>query len=174
MGRQIFFFKLDLKWVFYSKKVEFLASNIIIWTKFLIGTPLGPIGHGSPTQIEGGQISWLLPSEPPFFIFFGGFLVVKFINHLEFFTDFISFNQAPCSRSKNQYKLGACQKMQNYIFFSNQNIYLYISITELSCIFFHVKKHLTSTKDACEKWWIVQFTISRVNNVPDIGGKPSK
>ena len=26
----IFFFKLDLKWVFYSKKVEFLASNIII------------------------------------------------------------------------------------------------------------------------------------------------
>ena len=108
------------------------------------------------------------------FSFLGVFLVVKFINHLEFFTDFISFNQAPCSRSKNQYKLGACQKMQNYIFFSNQNIYLYISITELSCIFFHVKKHLTSTKDACEKWWIVQFTISRVNNVPDIGGKPSK
>ena len=102
------------------------------------------------------------------------FLTLFLLYHLEFFTDFISFNQAPCSRSKNQYKLGACQKMQNYIFFSNQNIYLYISISELSCIFFHVKKHLTSTKDACEKWWIVQFTISRVNNVPDIGGKPSK
>ena len=59
---------------FYSKKVEFLASNIIIWTKFLIGTPLGPIGHGLPTQIDGGQISWLLPSELPFLIFFGVFL----------------------------------------------------------------------------------------------------
>ena len=64
-------FKLDLKWVFYGKKVEFLASNIIIWTKFLIGTPRGPIGHGLPTQIDGGQISWLLPSKLPFLIFFG-------------------------------------------------------------------------------------------------------
>ena len=71
---RFFFFKLDLKWVFYSKKVEFMASNIIIWTKFLIGTPLGPIGLGSPTQIEGGQISWLLPSELPFLIFFWVFL----------------------------------------------------------------------------------------------------
>ena len=67
-------FKLDLKWVFYGKKVEFLASNIIIWTKFLIATPLGPIGLGWPTQIEGGQISWLLPSELPFLIFFWVFL----------------------------------------------------------------------------------------------------
>ena len=63
------------------------------------------------------------------------------------------------------------QKKCNYFFQIRISIYTYI--TELSCIFFHVKKHLTSTKDACEKWWIVQFTISRVNNVPDIGGKPS-
>jgi hypothetical protein len=63
-----------LKWVFYTKKVDFLASNIIIWTKFLIATPLGPIGLGWPTQIEGGQISWLLPSESPFSIFFWVFL----------------------------------------------------------------------------------------------------
>ena len=50
-----------------------MASNIIIWTKFLIATPLGPIGLGWPTQIEGGQISWLLASELPFSIFFGFF-----------------------------------------------------------------------------------------------------
>ena len=63
-----------MKWVFYSKYCEFLASNIIIWAKFLIGTPLGPIGPGWPTQIDGGQISWLLPSELPFLIFFWVFL----------------------------------------------------------------------------------------------------
>ena len=74
MGRQFFFFQTGFEVGFYSKKVEFLASNIIIWTKFLIATPLGPIGLGSPTQIEGGQISWLLPSELPFSIFFKFFL----------------------------------------------------------------------------------------------------
>ena len=65
---------MDLKWVFYGKKVEFLASNIIIWTKFSIATPPEPIGLGSPTQIDGSQISWLLPSEFPFLIFFWFFL----------------------------------------------------------------------------------------------------
>ena len=30
---------------------RFLASNNIIWTKFLIGAPLGPIGCGCTTQI---------------------------------------------------------------------------------------------------------------------------
>ena len=141
----------------------------VIQKRCMISASFELMSRVQKLHITSGQKSAII-----FWVFWGFFLVFSQIYHLEFFTDFISFNQAPCSRSKNQYKLGACQKMQNYIFFSNQNIYLYISITELSCIFFHVKKHLTSTKDACEKWWIVQFTISRVNNVPDIGGKPSK
>ena len=48
---KFFFFQTGFEVGFYSKKVEFLASNIIIWTKFLIATPLGPIGRGCTTQI---------------------------------------------------------------------------------------------------------------------------
>ena len=48
-----------------------MASNIIIWTKFLIATPLGPIGLGWPTQIEGGGSNQLTFSlrTPVFDIF---------------------------------------------------------------------------------------------------------
>ena len=55
-------------------------NDYILWYKFqkfkkckkVLGYAL--IGLGLPTQIDGGQISWLLPSELPFLIFFWVFL----------------------------------------------------------------------------------------------------
>ena len=95
-----------------------------------------------------------------YFQFFGVFLVVKFINHVEFFTDFISFNQAPCSRSKNQYKLGACQKMQNYIFFFKSE-YLSIHIYYWTFLYIFSREKTLDLNQRCV-WKMVNSTVHHI------------
>ena len=127
----------------------------VIQKRCMISASFELMSRVQKLHITSGQKSAII-----FWVFWGFFLVFSQIYHLEFFTDFISFNQAPCSRSKNQYKLGACQKMQNYIFLFKSE-YLSIHIYYWTFLYIFSREKTLDLNQRCV-WKMVNSTVHHI------------